>query len=139
MTVKTNMEGKSYLALRSHMVTWTECDIAWPDEKYEVKADTPYLIIQPVGLFYDNEVITVNCGVEHRGTWNISVCVPFGYDYAYHSSLAGRVCDFFPDGARYYYDDVSVQILDRPRVIFAPRIDGPVNRLELQVNWRSWG
>lgn len=140
MTIKTNVEAKSYLALRNRMCRWTECDIAWPDEKYEPTGRVPYLIIQPVGLSFDNQVITSStCGVEHRGTWNISTCVPFTWDYAAHVGLSGRVCDFFPDGDKYKYDDVTVQILDRPRVIFAPRIDGPVNRSEVQVNWRVWG
>lgn len=139
MTVKSNVEAKSWLALLSRLSQWTECDIALPDEKFEPTAGEPYLIVQPVGLSYENEVITVNCGDEHRGVLNISTVVPFTWDYAAHIGLSGRVCDFFPNGARYIYDDVSVHILDRPRVLFAPRIDGSGNRQELQVNWRVWG
>lgn len=139
MTVKTNVEAKSWLALLGRLREWNECAIAFPDEKFEPVAGQPYLIVQPVGLFFENEVISIDCGDEHRGTLNISTVVPFTWDYAAHIGLSGRVCDFFPNGSRYYYDDVSVQILDRPRAIFAPIIDGSGNRQEVQVNWRSWG
>lgn len=140
MTIKTNMEVKIYQALRNHMVNWTECAIAWPNEKFEPEANEPYLIVQPIGLAYDNEVITsAICGSEHRGSWNISTVVPFTWDYSSHIGLSGRVCDYFPDGAQYVYQDVTVHILDRPRVLFAPRIDGSGNRQEVQVNWRAWG
>lgn len=135
----TNIDGKIWLSLLSRINQWTETPVMMPDTVFNPTAAQAYLIVQPVNLATDDRTIQFNCGDEFRGLLNISVMAPLRWSYSQHVGLAGRVCDWFPAGAVYAYQDARVTVYSRARSLGAPRLDQSWNRVEVQVPWRAWG
>lgn len=140
MTVVSNANGKIWLALKSHIETWTECYVMFPEDNYAPDATETYLIVQNVLTDYGGTIpVSIQCGRPFSGIINLSVLRPSDMGYDGHIGLAGRVADHFQEGSALRYDDIEVRINGRPRVIGNVSLQAPWNRLEVQVPFLAWG
>lgn len=140
MTVAHSPQPKVWLALKSRLQQWTECKVMMPSEVYEPGANTTYVIVQNVTTESGLPMpIQVDCGVPFEGFLNLSVMVPVSWEYDAHIGIAGRVADFFPNNAIYTYQDITVRINGRSKVLGNVSLNAPWQRLEVRVPWVSWG
>lgn len=142
MTVITNLEAKIWMALRGRLAAWTETPVYFADEVYSPAANQPYVLAQYVGLSSGvGQTVGYDCGDDHRRLLNLSVFTPIGQGYNLAVSLgyAGRLSDVMWQTPILYYSDATVQITERPTLVGTPTPNPPWNRIELQVNCRSWG
>lgn len=140
MTVISNANAKIWMALKSRLVQWSETSMHLPMQNYSPDAADRFVIAQHVTTEYGGPVpVSLQCGVGFSGFLNLSVMCPVDLGYDQLVGLAGRVCDHFPNGAKYSYSDMSVSINGRARVDGNVSLNAPWNRLELQVPWTAWG
>lgn len=133
------IEGRIWLALKPRLQTWTESDMAFPDQVYNPTADRPYVYVQTVWLDYPSDTLSFDCGEEYRGYLAASIRVPVGWDHAAHLGMAGRVMELFTYGAKYVYSGLTVQIHEKPRLFASSYLDGPFNRIDGRIPFRAWG
>ena len=140
MTLVTNAPGKIWLAMRNRLNQWTECKVMMPNEIYSPSATQTYVIVQNVGTEYGGPIpIQVECGQPLSGFLNLSVMVPVDFGYDAHIGMAGRVADFFANNAAYTYQDITVRVNGRSRVLGNVSLNAPWNRCEVTVPWIAWG
>ena len=136
MTVEANI----WLGLEQLLSSFAEpgIDVVMPNTVYYPNATQPYVYANPVWLAFDDPVISFECGTEFRGYLNCAVRVPVEWTYAQHLGLANRFATAFQIGSKVSYDGVNTQIHERPKLFMASYLDGPLNRIDLQVPFRSW-
>jgi len=140
MTQISLIDGKIFLALKSRLDDWTECDVFYsPDAPQAPSAIDPYLIVTDMRMDTDTRFVGDADVDEYRGILNIAVMAPMGLTYSQGAGLAARVCDWFPKGASYTYDDCTVKIMGRPKIIGAPYQDNGRMRYPVNVRWRTSG
>lgn len=133
------IQAKAWQAILGRINQWSDTAVMLPDTVFTPQADESWIGVQPVGLSPVERGIQYGCGNEFTGFININIMVPVGWTYGQHAGLAAKVCDFFPHGARYAYDDAAVTIHERPYIDGAPRLDAAWNRLDVRISWRAWG
>lgn len=136
MTVEANI----WLGLKQLISSFTESgvDVVMPNTVYHPTATKPYIYVNPVWLAFDEPGISFKCGTEFRGYLECAVRVPVEWSYAAHLGLANRFAAAFTAGDKVTYDSVTIQIHERPKLFMASYLDGPLNRIDLQVPFRSW-
>lgn len=140
MTHITRIDGKIFLALRSHLAGWTECPVYYsPDAPQSPNVSEPYLVVTDMRMDADTRFAGNDDPDEYRGVLNIAVMVPVGWTYAEGLGLAASVSDWFPKGAAFAYDDCTVKIMARPKIVGAPYQDDGRMRYPVNVRWRSSG
>jgi len=140
MTQITNIDGKIFLALKTHMDTWAETPIHYsPSVQVQPMSDDPYIIVTDARLETPTRFIGGDDTDEYRGVWNIAAMVPMGWTAAQSAGLAGRLADHWDKGARYSYSDCTVQVMARPKIIGAGYQDAGMIRFPVQVIWRAAG
>ena len=140
MTQITNPDGKIFLALKEHMDTYAEADVYYsPDVPQQPGVSSPYLLVTDLRIDFGTRFVGANDKDEYRGVLNISVMVPMAWNASQAIGLCGRVADHWPKASRHVYDDCSVQIMKRPRVIGAGYVDHGMMRYQVQVEWRAVG
>lgn len=113
-------------------------DVVLANEVYHPNASQPYIYVNPVWLAVDDQVISFDCGSEYRGYLNCAIRVPVAWTYANHLGLANRFAAAIPQGSRASYDGVNVQIYSAPKLFMSSYLDGPLNRIDMQIPFRSW-
>lgn len=140
MTQITRIDGKIFLALRSHLAGWTECPVYYsPDAPQSPDVSEPYLVVTDMRMDADTRFASNDDPDEYRGVLNIAVMAPIGWQYSQGAGLASEVCDFFQKGAALTYDDCVVKVMARPKIMGAPYQDSGRMRFPVNVRWRSSG
>lgn len=134
------IEGKIWLAVKSPLLSFTEYKVVFSeDAAYNPVANTPFIYVQPVWQEYPDEVLSFDCGNEYRGFLNLAVRVPVTWDYAAHMGLANRAMASYQYGAQYEYDNITVQIHERPHLFGSSYLDTSHNRIDARIPFRCWG
>jgi len=134
------IDSKIYLALKSRLDGWTVCDVFYsPDAPQAHPVDQPYVIVTDVRLDADTRFVGSGDVDEYRGVLNIAVMAPMGWTYAQGAGVASKVCDWFGKGAAYTYDDCTVRIMARPKIVGTPYQDTGRMRYPVNVRWRASG
>ncbi len=140
MTQVQNIDGKIFLALKSRLDDWTECDVFYsPDVPQSPPINAPYLIVTDMRMDAATRFSGVSDIDEYRGVFNIAVMTPIGWTYEQGAGLASRICDWFGKGDVYAYDDCNVVIMARTKIVGAPYQDAGRMRYPVNVKWRSSG
>jgi len=140
MTQITNPDGKAFVALKTHMDTFTSVPVYYsPDVPQQPGSTSPYLIVSDLRLDAGTMYLGANDPDEYRGSLMIAVMVPMVWDAAQAIGLASRVADHWPKASLHGYDDCRVQVIKRPRVIGAAYVDHGMMRYQVQVDWRAVG
>lgn len=139
MSVITDIEGKSWMALRSGFEVWSETRIHWPNEKFTPAANEAYIIIDPVWLDVDISSTDPECGEELRGFLNVRVMTPTTWDYAQALGLIGRMSALFPPGLMLQYYDCDVKIYRKPKSFGGTTLENAWHRNDIRIYWRTWG
>lgn len=140
MAIITNAPGKIWMALQGRLDQWSETPVHLPNEVYQPSASDSFVIAQHVTTDYGGLIpIDLDCGQPMTGILNLSVMVPVGIAYSSQIGLSGRLIDHFGVSESYSYDDVTVKISRRGRVVGPTVLNHPWNRLETQVYWIAWG
>ena len=136
----SNADGKIWIALRNRLQQWSECALYMPEEIYAPESTDTFIITQHVTTQYGGVLpVQIECGQPLSGFLNLSIMQPVDMGYDRHIGMAGRVGDFFPNGASYQYQDITVRINGRSRVLGNATLNTSWNRLEVQVSWIAWG
>lgn len=148
MTQITRIDGKIFLALRSHLAGWTECPVYYsPDAPQSPDVSEPYLVVTDMRLEFDTRFTGDDDPDEYRGVLNIAVMYPIenaqgvvvGDPHTNGLGLASEVCDHFHKGLAMTYDDCTVKVMARPKIMGAPYQDAGRMRFPVNVRWRSSG
>lgn len=139
MSVIQGLHGKVWLAMREHLLDWSETRISWPDESFAPSSDEAYLIIDPVFLDNEQAAISDDCGDDNRGFLNIRVMTPFTYDYAASLGLMGRIGDWFPSGWVGVYDDARARVYRQSQPVAGNTIEASWRRKDIRIHWQAFG
>lgn len=140
MTQITRIDGKIFLALRSHLAGWTECPVYYsPDAPQSPDVSEPYLVVTDMRMDADTRFAGNDDPDEYRGVLNVAVMAPIGWQYSQGAGLASEVCDYFGKGLAMTYDDCTVKVMARPKIMGAPYQDAGRMRFPVNVRWRASG
>ena len=140
MTQINNIDAKIFVALKSHMDDFSECAVYYsPDVPQTTSSYDPYAIVTDVRLDFDTRFAGSLDPDEYRGIMSISVMVPMNWSYSQGIGLASLVADHFKKGDAYSYDDCTVKVTRRSKVIGTPYQDVGMHRFPVLVYWRTSG
>lgn len=140
MTQISLIDGKIFLALKTHMDTFTGAAVYYsPNVPQDPTRSTPHIVIDDVRIDTDTRYTQADAPDEYRGILNMSVMVPMQWTAAQAIGLASATADHWDKGAWYAYDDVRLQAMRRPKIIGAGYQDAGMIRYPVQVMWRAVG
>jgi hypothetical protein len=139
MPLITQLDAKIWLAIKVRLDTFPGgYPVIDPGQTYPTNAGQAFILAQDVRFDPVVQYAGNASPDEHRGQIALAVMTPLEWSHAQTLGLAGAVRAHFPKGAKYIYQDCTVQILNTPYTETAYR-DGPFNRLPVIIRWRCAG